>query len=259
MVNRIWQGHFGHGIVRTPNDFGSRGERPTHPELLEWLSARFEKEGRSIKSLHRLIMSSAAYQRASTVSEMAATRDADNRLLSHFTRRRLTAEELRDSLLASGGNLDLTPGAAHPFPPEATWSFTQHGPFNAIYDNAKRTAYQMVQRQRSHPFLTLFDGADPNASTATRQLTTVPTQALYFLNDPFFHSQAARLTASLTALPDDTARLRHAFRTTLQREPTDDEQTWAEDFLKSYPGTAEEKWTACSRVLLAGNEFIHLD
>ena len=259
MVNRIWQGHFGHGIVRTPNDFGSRGERPTHPELLEWLSARFEKEGRSIKSLHRLIMSSAAYQRASTVSEMAATRDADNRLLSHFTRRRLTAEELRDSLLASGGNLDLTPGAAHPFPPEATWSFTQHGPFNAIFDNAKRTAYQMVQRQRSHPFLTLFDGADPNASTATRQLTTVPTQALYFLNDPFFHSQAARLAASLTALPDDTARLRHAFRTTLQREPTDDEQTWAEDFLKSYPGTAEEKWTACSRVLLAGNEFIHLD
>ncbi len=259
MVNRIWQGHFGHGLVRTPNDFGSRGERPTHPELLEWLCARFEKDGRSIKALHRLIMASAAYQRANTVSEMAATRDVDNRLLSHFTRRRLTAEELRDSLLAAGGNLDLTPGEAHPFPPEKTWSFTQHTPFNALYDDTKRTAYQMVQRQRSHPFLTLFDGADPNTSTAERHLTTVPTQALYFLNDPFFHAQAARLAASLTALPDDAARLRRAFRTALQREPADDEQTWAADFLKSYPGTPEEKWAACSRVLLTGNEFIHVE
>ena len=259
MVNRIWQGHFGHGLVRTPNDFGSRGERPTHPELLEWLCARFEKDGRSFKALHRLIMASAAYQRASTVSEMAATRDADNRLLSHFTRRRLTAEELRDSLLAAGGNLDLKPGEAHPFPPEKTWGFTQHAPFNALYDDTKRTAYQMVQRQRSHPFLALFDGADPNASTATRQLTTVPTQSLYFLNDPFFHAQAARLAASLTPLPDDAARLRHAFRTALQREPSDDDRAWAVDFLKSYPGTAAEKWSACSRVLLAGNEFIHLE
>ncbi len=259
IVNRIWQGHFGRGLVRTPNDFGSRGERPTHPELLEWLCARFERDGRSMKALHRLIMVSAAYQRASSVSEMAATRDADNRLLSHFTRRRLTAEELRDSLLAAGGNLDLTPGEAHPFPPEKTWSFTQHAPFNALYDDTKRTAYQMVQRQRSHPFLTLFDGADPNASTAERHLTTVPTQALYFMNDPFFHAQAARLAASLTALPDDAARLRRVFRTVLQREPADDEQTWAAQFLAAYPGTAGEKWAACSRVLLAGNEFIHVE
>ena len=259
MVNRVWQGHFGQGLVRTPNDFGSRGERPTHPDLLEWLGVRFEKDGRRLKPLHRLIMASAAYQRASTVGGLAATRDADNRLLSHFGRRRLTAEELRDSLLAAGGNLDPTPGAEHPFPPEKTWAFTQHGPFNAVYDNTRRTAYQMVQRQRSHPFLALFDGADPNASTATRHLTTVPTQALYFLNDPFFHTQAARLAAALADQPDDAARLRAAFRRLFQREPTPAEKAWAAPFLAGYPGTAEEKWAACARVLLAGNEFIHLD
>jgi len=259
IVNRVWQGHFGKGLVSTPNDFGSRGQRPTHSELLDWLCARFEKDGRHLKALHRLIMASAAYQRASAAGETGAPADPDNRLLAYFDRRRLSAEELRDSLLAAGGNLDSTPGAAHPFPAEATWTFTQHNPFSAVYDDDKRTAYQMVQRQRRHPFLALFDGADPNTSTAARQTTTAPTQALFFLNDPFFHSQAARLAASLLTLPRDAERLRRAFRVALQREPTAGEQEWAARFLAAYPGTLEEKWSGCVRVLLAGNEFIHLD
>jgi len=259
IVNRVWQGHFGKGLVGTPNDFGSRGQRPTHAELLDWLCAQFEKEGRHLKALHRLIMTSAAYQRASAAGETSMQADPENRLLAHFNRRRLSAEELRDSLLVAGGNLDPTPGEAHPFPAESTWTFTQHNPFSAVYDNDKRTAYQMVQRQRRHPFLSLFDGADPNASIADRQTTTAPTQALFFLNDPFFHAQAARLAGSLLGLPGDEDRLRRAFGVALQREPTPGEQEWAARFLAAYPGTLEEKWSGCVRVLLAGNEFIHLD
>ncbi len=255
IVNRIWLGHFGQGLVRTPNDFGARGETPVYPELLEWLGARFEKDGRSLKSLHRLIMNSAAYQRASTPNDT----DPENRLLSHFARRRLAAEEIRDTLLVVGGHLDSTPAEAHPFPPESTWTFTQHAPFNAVYDNNKLSAYQMVQRQRRHPFLALFDGADPNASTPERQTTTAPTQALFFLNDPFFHTQATLLEASLMDLSDDSARLRRLFRTTLQREPSTTENDWAATFLASYPGTPEEKWSACVRMILASNEFLYLD
>ncbi len=164
VANRIWQGHFGRGLVRTPNDFGVRGERPIHPELLDWLAAEFVAEGHHWKPIHRLIMNSQAYQRSSARSEIAAELDPEFRSLAVFPRRRLTAEEIRDSLLAAAGNLNLAPGEAHPFPPEATWNFTQHTPFNAVYDSTQRSAYLMVQRQRRHPFLALFDGADPNSS-----------------------------------------------------------------------------------------------
>ena len=117
----------------------------------------------------------------------------------------------------------------------------------------------MVQRQRRHPFLALFDGADPNASTPVRQTTTVTTQALYFLNDPFFHEQAALLATSLMELPDEAARLSQLYRSALQREPSAVDRERAEHFLAHYPATSAEKWTGFVRVLLAGNEFIHLD
>ncbi|MFO1062750.1 MAG: PSD1 and planctomycete cytochrome C domain-containing protein [Pirellulales bacterium] len=258
-VNRIWQHHFGRGLVRSPNDFGARGELPTHPELLDWLCGEFLKRGRSTKELHRLIMHSAAYRRASAGGERLAEHDPDNRTLARFERRRLTAEEIRDSLLVVGGNLDSAPGAAHPFPPEAGWTYTQHTPFSAVYDNQKRTVYQMVQRQRRHPFLALFDGADPNASTASRQLTTVPTQALYFLNDPFFHAETARLAASLndTAAADD--RLQRIFAVVLQRSGTSIEIGELTRFVEDYPGSTEERWSAVCRAVAASNEFIMLD
>ena len=256
MVNRIWQWHFGRGLVRSPNDFGSRGEKPTHPELLDWLAAQFVASGYSVKAMHLLIMSTAAYQRSSAAS--SAT-DPDNRLLAHFDRHRLSAEEIRDSLLVASAQLDPTPAEAHPFPPEATWGFSQHGPFNAVYDTTKRSAYLMVQRQRRHPFLALFDGADPNASTPERQTTTVPTQALYFLNDPFFHDQAAAFATTLMQMPDDDARTAQAYRVLFQREPSIAERDRAKAFLNNYPATPGEKWSAYARVLLASNEFIHGD
>lgn len=259
MANRIWQWHFGSGLVRSPNDFGARGDEPTHPELLDWLAAEFAASGYSVKAMHRLIMNTAAYQRSSACPDDKIQSDHDNRLLARFSRRRLSAEEIRDSLLTVSGQLDRTPAEAHPFPEETTWKFTQHNPFGAVYTTNKRSAFLMVQRQRRHPFLALFDGADPNASTPERQTTTVPTQALYFLNDPFFHEQAARFAAAAMKQPDEATRLAQAFRVGFQREPSLAEREQATHFLASYPGSPEEKWAAYARVLLASNEFIHLD
>jgi hypothetical protein len=256
MANRIWEWHFGRGLVSSSNDFGARGERPTHPELLDWLAAQFVQNGYSVKVMHQLILQTAAYQRASAAP---ATADPDNRWLAHFRRRRLTAEEIRDSLLAASGQLDLTPGEAHPFPPENTWNFTQHAPFNAVYETNRRSAYLMVQRQRRHPFLAIFDGADPNASTPARQTTTVPTQALYFVNDPFFHAQAAAFTRFLLSLPDDEARLVQTYRTLFQRDPTEGQRARTQRFVDSYPAEPAEKWSALVRVLMASNEFLHVE
>ncbi|MFT5130948.1 MAG: hypothetical protein ACI8W8_004581 [Rhodothermales bacterium] len=238
MVNRIWQWHFGVGLVATPNDFGSRGKAPANPELLDWLAAQFVSSGFRVKAMHRLIMGSAAYQRR------------------HFPRRRLSAEELRDSLLALSGQLDRKPGQAHPFPPVDSWKFTQHNPFSAVYDSKKRSAYLMVQRQRRHPFLALFDGADPNASTGQRQTTNVPAQALYFLNDAFFHTQAAAIA---DRLPDDETRITQAYQTVLQRLPTDNERARTQAFVANYAAPPPETWAAYLRVLLASNEFVHID
>lgn len=256
MVNRIWARYFGHGIVGSLNDFGSRGEAPTHPELLDFLASRFVRSGYSVRAVHRLILHTDAYQRQSAAPDPA---DPENRFLARYSRRRLSAEELRDSLLAASGALDLTPGESHPFPAEATWNFTQHNPFSAVYETNRRSAYLMVQRQRRHPFLTLFDGADPNASTPARESTAVPTQALYFMNDPFFHQQAQLLAVRLMQFDQDDIRLRQVCRKLFQRQPTDAERKRAESFLAKYPGNTEEKWSAFCRVLMAGNEFLFVD
>jgi hypothetical protein len=258
MVNRIWQWHFGRGIVGSPNDFGSRGDTPSHPELLDWLAVQFRLSGYSVKSMHRLMMLSQAYQRGSDASEAELTGDPDLRFRGSFSRRRLTAEELRDSLLMTSGNLDPSAGEAHPFPPEASWGFSQHNPFTAVYESNRRSAFLMVQRQRRHPFLALFDGADPNSSTGLRQVTTVPTQALYFLNDPFFHAQAAGVAQRLKSesVADGIDAL---FERVYQRKPTVSERGAGADFVDRYPGNIDEKWIAYARVLLASNEFLFLD
>ena len=257
MVNRIWQWHFGRGLVGTPNNFGSRGEAPSHPELLDWLAAQFVANGYRLKPMHRLILLTDAYRRASARPMDLVEADPDNRYLARFVRRRLSAEEIRDSFLFVSGEIDLESGEAHPFPKEETWKFSQHRPFNAVYETKKRSGYLMVQRQRRHPFLALFDGADPNASTPGRETSTVPTQALYFLNAPFFHEQA-RALAQLT-LRQKGDRLGFIYRRVHQRRPTAEETARAKEFLAAYPGPAEDKWSAWSRVLLAGNEFMHVD
>ena len=256
MVNRIWEWHFGTGLVKSSSDFGTRGEVPTHPELLDFLTARFIQSGYSIKAMHRLILQTDAYQRRSDAPDQ---NDTDNRWLSHFSRRRLTAEEIRDSLLMASGQLDLERGSSHPFPAESTWSFTQHQPFNANYETNKRSAFIMVQRQRRHPYLALFDGADPNASTANRQTTTVPTQALYFINDPFFHTQANLVAEEIVKSKRHDERIVAAYERLFQREPSKLETDRCSRFLENYPGSEAQRWSALARVLLASSEFLYVD
>lgn len=255
LANRVWQWHFGQGIVATPNDFGSRGSAPSHPQLLEFLASQLVAHGYQLKPLHRTIMLSKAYQLSSDPPAIGLERDPGNIWLSYFTPRRLSAEEIRDSLLLVSGELDIEPATAHPFPPESTWSFSQHNPFNAVYQTNKRSVYMMVQRQRRHPFLALFDGPDPNASSPIRGQTTVPTQALYFLNDEFFHSSANQ-TASHLAGAESLDQL---YQLLFQRSAEVAELSIARQFLATYEGSEQEKWQALCRVLLASNEFLYLD
>jgi mono/diheme cytochrome c family protein len=260
MANRVWQGHFGRGLVTTPNDFGLRGTAPTHPDLLDHLATSFVRSGWSLKALHRQIVLSATYQQASTGSSMTPQYDS-------FPRRRLTAEELRDTLLLVSGDLDRVPGQAHPFPPEATWNFTQHAPFAAEYETLKRSVYVMQKRNRRDRFFTLFDGADPNASTPVRDVTTVPTQALFFMNDPFVHARANKLAAQVVAAAaTDRDRLDFVYGVLLGRKATDDEQQEATAFLNEYeaavgdPATGNaQAWNAYVRVLISSNEVLHVD
>lgn len=262
MANRIWLHHFGSGLVRTPNDFGTRGSPPTHPELLDWLASELVRTKWSIKSLHRTIMLSSAYQQASAARDDAMKTDPTNELMWRFERRRLSAEELRDSLLATSEQLDLTPAEAHPFPPESTWSYSQHVPFSTFFETNKRSVYLVTVRNRRHPFLGLFDGADPNATTPQRQVTTVPTQALYFLNDPFFHQQALKVAEHTLARPEPD-RVDALFRRTLQRSPSARDRQFVESFLKGYPqgpkSASTTVWAALSRVILASNEFLFVE
>jgi hypothetical protein len=261
MVNRIWQWHFGRGIVGTPDDFGTRGEAPSHPELLEYLASRFVESGWSVKKMHRLIMLSRAYQTASGANTANEQKDSKNAYLWRFPRRRLDAEEIRDSLLAVSGNLDPAPGGEQPFTQEMTWRYTQHTPFVAAeekFATNKRSVYLMQQRIRRQPFLDLFDGADPNSETGVRPLTVTALQALYTMNDAFFHAQAASLAARIQAAASgETERLKFAFRVLYGRAPTADDVRDAHQFLaQSGP---DEGWPALIRVLLASNEFLTLD
>jgi mono/diheme cytochrome c family protein len=266
MVNRVWLHHFGKGLVKTPNDFGTRGAAPTHPELLDWLAAEFvEKWG--VKALHRTIMLSATYQQAANDRGTAAKVDANNDLYWRFDRRRLSAEEIRDSLLVASNQLDREPAEAHPFPPESAWGYTQHVPFATFFETNKRSVYLVQIRNRRHPFLGLFDGADPNATTPQRPTTTVPTQALYFMNDPFFHARAEKLAERVLAKPD-AERIGELFRIVLQRPPTERDRAFATKFLDRYraalgtgPGAELTKasWGALARVVLASNEFLFVE
>ncbi len=271
MVNRIWQHHFGAGLVRTPNNFGKQGRPPTHPELLDYLATRFVESGWSIKAMHRLIMLSRAYQLSSASNPENFTRDPDNEWLWHFSRRRLDAESLRDAILLVSGNLDLTVGGSHSFPPAEKRNYTQHGPFLAVYESKQRSVYLMVQRIKRHPYLALFDGADPNESTAERTVSTTPLQALFFMNDAFVHEQSEKFaTRLINACPDDQQRITLAYQLALGRAPSDKESDSAKDYLRNYldelktmnippAEQLETAWASYAGVLFGSNEFSYVD
>ena len=273
MVNRIWQYHFGKGLVQTPNDFGTRGQQPTHPELLDWLGQEFASSGWSIKSMHRLIVLSATYRQSSTgappeLHDKGMTVDPTNNLYWRFDRRRMSAEELRDSLLMASGQLQLSSRGPYSLPPSTNWSYSQHVPFAGVPETNHRTIYQMTLRNRRPPFMSLFDGADPNATTPQRQVTTVPTQSLYFLNDPFFHGQAEAVAARIEQQPDTTAQLNELFQIIFQRLPSDRERDAVISFQTTYapaiatlPTTERSRaiLSASARILLSSNQFLYVD
>ena len=268
-VNRIWQWHFGSGLVDTASDFGSRGSLPSHPKLLDWLTSEFIDSGWSLKSLHRLIMKSRTYQLASVDNPGNLALDPENRWHWRYSRRSLDAESIRDAMLAVSGQLDRTVPTSHPFPDVNSWGYTIHNPFHAVYHTNHRSVYLMLQRNRRHPYLALFDAADPNQSVASRQPTTTPTQALFLMNSPFVHEQATGFAKRIiNHSGDDHTKMRWAFETTHGRIP---EQTAINDallFVSNYRKNLDGKnhqeddvaaWSALSRVLLTSNAFLFVD
>jgi len=242
MVNRTWQGHFGAGIVRTAGNFGTLGERPSHPELLDYLAARFIEQNWSIKALHREIMLSAAYALSAEFSARHAAVDADNRLFWRANRRRLDAEELRDSLLFVAGNLDSSRGGA---------------PARLTDDNRRRAVYGYVSRRKLDPLLALFDFPNPNSTSERRRATNVPLQALFLLNSSLVLQQAEVLACRLAddAGAGDEAKIRRAYRLLFGRQPTAAELRLGVDFARSGP----QAWPRYAQVLLSSNEFLYVN
>ena len=208
IVNRVWMHHFGFGLVRTPSDFGLRGDPPTHPELLDYLSVKFLESGGSLKRLHRLIMTSAAYRQVSADNEAARKIDPENQLLWRMNRRRLEIESLRDSMLAAAGRLDLTMGGV-PFPLTAQPSVP------------RRSVYGFIERGRIPGLLSSFDFASPDQHAPMRYVTTVPQQALFFLNSPFVAEQARALAArpEVTSAPTASGKITNLYHLIFAREP----------------------------------------
>lgn len=271
MVNRIWQHHFGKGLVGTPSNFGLRGDEPTHPELLDYLADRFIKSGWSIKSMHRLMMTSRTYQLVSSHAEASATKDPANKWYWRFDRRRLDAESLRDAMLAVAGNLDFRQAGPHPFPPIETWTFTQHNPFKAVYETNHRSVYLMTQRIIRHPYLALFDGPDPNMTSDVRTESTVAPQALFMMNHKFVQDQAAAFAKRLMAISSsEEVRIELACQLAWSRPARSEDFQRGTSFIHHYQrelaqlGTDREScdleaWTGYARVVFSANEFIYLD
>jgi hypothetical protein len=262
IVNRIWQHHFGRGIVATSSNFGVRGEPPTHPELLDWLANRFVAGGWSIKAMHREIVLSQTYELASNDDSRQSTIDPDDRWLWRYPRRRLDAEAIRDAMLAVSGRLDSSRPGRHPFPPIEQWHWTQHDAFKTVYPSDHRSVYLMTQRLVKHPFLALFDGPDTNTSTDVRSRSTVPLQALYFLNNPFVLQCAEGFAGRMIAAGDDPAvRVARGFELAWGRTPAPEETERALRYIKEADTVAGERevWTSLAKILLTANEFLYID
>ena len=280
MVNRIWQQHFGRGLVATSDNFGTRGATPSHPELLDWLACRFIESGWSVKALHRLILHSAASRRAAAPAALGAA-DPDGRTVAAAPRRRLSAEQLRDAILAASGALDRVPGSdesAKVLLEKAEDIGAMIKPNrlavdDPVYTNfTKRSLYLPAVRNMLPDVLALFDAADPNGVTALRNETTVPAQALFLVNSPFVRGQALVFARSLLADAglDDAGRIDRAHARALGRRARPEEIAEALDYVaawtESTAGQArpadsrrEEAWQSWCQALLCSNEFAYLD
>ncbi len=250
MINRVWMHHFGKGLVRTPGDFGTRGEPPTHPELLDWLAATFVEGGWSVKGLHRLIVLSGTYQQTSDDRPEGLSLDPENRLLWKMNRHRLDFEQTRDALLAVAGRLDRAVGGR---PVEITAP-----PFSR-----RRTVYGFIDRQNLPGLFRTFDFASPDASTPQRYNTTVPQQALFLMNSPFVLEQARHFAArpDVASLPKEEERIDRMHRLAYGRPAEPGEVELGLRFL-SAAGYEKAKLSAreqYAQVLLLANEFAFVD
>ena len=271
MVNRIWQHHFGRGLVATPSNFGLSGARPTHPALLDFLAAQFIDSGWSIKAMQRLILTSKTWQLSSDDHEHNVAVDTGNEYYWRHDRLRLDAEAIRDSLLAVSGRLDLTRPGPHPFPAMTDWHWTQHSQFRDRYDSPHRSVYLMTQRLQRHPFLALFDGPDTNTTTDRRTTATVTPQALYWMNSSETAAIAGALAERLAAAsPDVRQRIDLAHRWCYAREATCYEIDRGVSYVREFQGALAHSaatmdrpehaaWTSYARILLMANEFLYLD
>ncbi len=264
MVNRVWQHHFGRGLVGTPNDFGRNGERPTHPELLDWLALKFMKDGWSLKSLHRLILNSNTYlQAADNPAVTDSKADPDNQLLWRYRRRRLDAEVIRDGILHVSGALNPEMGGPGVFPPlpSEVAEMGRAVPIGGIMweaneknsDAARRSIYTFQRRSLPLPMMSTFDAAVANESCERRVVTTTTLQALTLMNGEFLDEQASRLSARIVqeAGPQPMAQLRRLFQLALGRMPSASET----DRWSTFAGPLE----AMCRIILNSNEFLYLE
>jgi hypothetical protein len=245
-VNRVWRHHFGRGLVETPSDFGSQGDRPSHPELLDDLAARFIANGWSIKWLHREMMLSAAYQQASAQDARRQAVDPENRWLSRMSRRRLEIEAWRDGMLAVTGTLKLDMG----------------GPPLELNDlkNNRRTLYGLVKRRELNDMLRLHDFPDPTAHSPSRLPTTTPLQQLFTLNSPFVQQQSKALVQRLRSevKGNDADRIRRAYWLLYGRPATARQVEFGLEFLQAQQ-TSDQAWNQYAQVLLGSNEFLFVD
>jgi hypothetical protein len=258
MVNRVWQYHFGRGLVATASNFGTLGERPTHPELLDWLARQFIASGWSLKPLHRAIMLSSAYRQSSRGESAGFAKDPGNTLLWRMSRRRLDVEAWRDAVLATAGRLDSRFG----------------GPSLSLESasNERRTIYAAVSRHDLAWMLRLFDFPDPNITSDRRIETTVPLQQLFVLNSDFMaksaRSLATRRLAALPASHTDVDRIREAYVLLYGRNATDREVQLGKAYLQpsgpmagsaALPSAEPSRWERYAQALLATNEFLYID
>ncbi len=244
LVNRIWQHHFGRGIVATPNNFGKLGTPPTHPDLLDWLAVTFMEQGWSIKQLHRLICTSAAYQQSSNGLAVTLEQDPDNLLFGRQIRRKLTAEELRDSLLAFAGTLDATPG----------------GPAVADLTVPRRTLYLKTIRSDRATYQLLFDGADPTSIVEQRNNSLVAPQALWLLNRDFVLTQSRHLANRYLPGPgqEPDAALQQLVESVYGRSAAPEELQLLSQFLQQQ-GHSPRAWQQVCHLLLCSNEVMFVD
>lgn len=284
MVNRIWQWHFGLGLVRSPDNFGRLGERPTNPALLDWLAAEFSSSNRggdaadclnprawSMKSLHRRIVESATYRQSTEYRADVALADPENRFFSRFQRQRMDVEVLRDSLLAVSGSLDESSGGSM-LPTKNRAYVTSTANVNPeIYNSNRRSIYLPVVRSALYDVFTAFDFADPSTLNGQRDQTTVAPQALFMMNSQFVLDQSRVLASVMTALPPDKAtRVRHLYECVYNRPPSEAEvgrsvgylKRIEESLIQAEPGTTDAErrvWTSLCRAVLSANEFIYID